>query len=248
MRIAVISDIHGNSAALDAVLGDIARLGITRIVNLGDVLSGPLDPEGVVDRLMGQDIPTVAGNHDRWLLDPPDPTPLWEVWARPELSAAHFDWVRSFPATLEVDGMLLTHGSPARDTDLWLHRREGVGDMRPATLWEIETYLGGHENPVILSGHTHMARAVRLPSGQLLLNPGSVGCPAYIDDRHTPAQYAEEGGADARYGIIEHVDGSWQGSLLGVPYDPTDMIARAEAKGAQSWVQALSTGWVRPKP
>ncbi|MEM6825716.1 MAG: metallophosphoesterase family protein, partial [Pseudomonadota bacterium] len=59
MKIAVISDIHGNSAALDAVLSDIERRGISRIVNLGDTISGPLDPKGTAARLLEANIPTV---------------------------------------------------------------------------------------------------------------------------------------------------------------------------------------------
>jgi predicted phosphodiesterase len=71
MLFAAISDIHGNSAALDAVLADIARRGVERVVNLGDALSGPLDPAGTADRLLALDLPTVAGNHDRTLIDRP---------------------------------------------------------------------------------------------------------------------------------------------------------------------------------
>ncbi|MEL6296837.1 MAG: metallophosphoesterase family protein, partial [Pseudomonadota bacterium] len=63
MQLAVISDVHGNSAALDAVLADIARRGITDVVNLGDTVAGPLDPAGTADRLMAVNMPTVAGNH-----------------------------------------------------------------------------------------------------------------------------------------------------------------------------------------
>ena len=68
MTIAILSDIHGNIAALDAVLADIAARGVTRIVNLGDILSGPLFPGETADRLMAMNLPTIAGNHERQLL------------------------------------------------------------------------------------------------------------------------------------------------------------------------------------
>ena len=61
MRLAVISDIHGNYAALDAVLADIEKRGADQTVNLGDVLAGPFDPVSVAERVMAADLPTVAG-------------------------------------------------------------------------------------------------------------------------------------------------------------------------------------------
>ena len=65
MRLAVIADIHGNLLALEAVLAHIAARGITRIVNLGDCVSGPLCPAETAARLMALAMPTVRGNHDR---------------------------------------------------------------------------------------------------------------------------------------------------------------------------------------
>ena len=69
MKVAVISDIHGNRLALEAVLDDIRRQKVDAIFNLGDLLSGPLEPNWVADILMDLDIPTVRGNHDRALIE-----------------------------------------------------------------------------------------------------------------------------------------------------------------------------------
>ena len=252
MRIAVIADIHGNSAALDAVLADIGHRGITEVLNLGDSLSGPLDPVGTADRLMALDLPTVAGNHDRFLLDdPPEDQPLWERWTYPLLAPAHLDWVRSMPATREVHGILMTHGTARSDTENWLHQR-GAGGMRASTLAECTAAAGGLDHPVILSAHTHMPRIVRLPDGPLLVNPGSVGCPAYLDTRTDPPFIAETGAPDAQYAVLEQEAGRWRASQHLVPYDPSEMIDRARALGAESWADALVTGWIgaraREKP
>ena len=65
MNFAAIADIHGNLLALEAVLADIARRGISTIVNLGDLLSGPLWPAETADRLQSLNLPTVSGNHER---------------------------------------------------------------------------------------------------------------------------------------------------------------------------------------
>ncbi len=68
MKIAIISDIHGNLPALRAVLADIARQCVDQTVNLGDSLSGPLQPAETADLLMAQGFPTIKGNHERQLL------------------------------------------------------------------------------------------------------------------------------------------------------------------------------------
>ena len=73
--IAVIADVHGNTWALDAVLDDIRRRGIERIVNLGDCVYGSLDPAGTAERLMDPKIISIAGNQDRDVFAP-TPTSL----------------------------------------------------------------------------------------------------------------------------------------------------------------------------
>lgn len=247
MRIAVIADIHGNLAALDAVLAEIARLGIGRTVNLGDSLSGPLDPAGTADRLMALDLPTISGNHDRWLWDRPvADAPLWEQWAAPHLTTDHIAWLKSLPDALVTDGVRLAHGTPASDTTDWLHVRAPWGEMRPARLDEVLPHAAGCDEAVIVSGHTHFPRIVRLPDGRLLMNPGAVGCPAYLDDRTDPPFVNETGAPDARFGVLERVGGDWRATLHTVRYDADAMIARARDAGAESWAQALATGWVHP--
>ena len=78
MRFAAIADVHGNYLALEAVIADIRAQGITEIVNLGDMASGPLDARRTMDALMALDAVHVLGNHDRYLIDcPPEKTGPW---------------------------------------------------------------------------------------------------------------------------------------------------------------------------
>ena len=81
---------------------------------------------------------------------------------------------------------------------------------------------------LLLCGHTHHPRVVRTAAGQLLVNPGSVGLPAYDDERPYP-HVIENGSPDARYAIVEQVDGAWQAQLLAVPYDHESMARLADA-------------------
>ncbi|NEX00257.1 metallophosphoesterase, partial [Rhodopseudomonas sp. BR0G17] len=71
MRIAAIADMHGNIAALEAVLADIRTQGVDTIVCLGDMASGPFDPRLTLDLLMTLEMSVVLGNHDRYLIDRP---------------------------------------------------------------------------------------------------------------------------------------------------------------------------------
>ncbi len=245
MRFAAIADVHGNSAALRAVLGDIERRGITDVVNLGDVLSGPLDPDGTAELLMPMNLPTVSGNHDQWLVDRPfDEMPQWERWAYPELDEIHLDWIKALPLTSEWNGVFLCHATPTDNAENWLDRR-GDGQLIASPKPRVAGYLAGLNASLILCGHTHIPRVVRI-GASMIANPGSVGCPAYLDTRGANDFVGETGAPDARYGIFERVEGHWRSQLCTVPYDPSEMIALARSKGADSWAVALETGWFTP--
>ncbi len=247
MRLAVISDIHGNSAALDAVLADIARRGADLTVNLGDSLSGPLDAPGTAERLVALGLPSVLGNHDRALIDrPPERMGSWEAPVFPRLRPEHLDWLRGLPATRPVAGLLLCHGTPSSDLAPWLDRPGPDGALEPAPASGIEAEAAGHPDAEgFLCGHTHLPRMLRLADGRPVVNPGSVGLPAWAD-RRDPARTlrAETGAADARYAILERTAAGWAAALIAVPYETAPMVALARAAGADDWVAALTTGRV----
>src|ERR1700682_5393062 len=95
MRFAAIADVHGNYLALEAVIADIRTQGISDIVNLGDMASGPLDARRTMDALMALDAVHVLGNHDRYLIDrPPERMGSWDRPAHAQLDASHLDWLR----------------------------------------------------------------------------------------------------------------------------------------------------------
>lgn len=245
MKLAAISDIHGNISALEAVLNDVARRGIQTIVNLGDSLSGPFDARATAELLMDRNFLTVRGNHDRMLFDRPrDKLGLWESWIIDDLSASHLDWVRSLPQVARKGDVFLCHASPYSDEDNWLDFRGPGQRLIARDLAEVELRAGGLAFPLILCGHTHAPRVVRLPDGRLIVNPGSVGCPAYLDARGDVPFIQQTGAPDARYAVIEEQDGNWHVDLCCIPYDPASMVRLAEARGADSWVRAVTTGWM----
>jgi predicted phosphodiesterase len=244
MQIAILSDIHGNIAALDAVLADIAARGIARIVNLGDIVSGPLCPVETADRLMALALPTIRGNHERQLLTlAPDAMGLSDTYAHGVLAPRHRDWIASLPESLWLTpDILMVHGTPGSDTAYWLESLDPDG-VRAATAPEVEERAGGVTAPVILCGHTHVPRVHMRQCGGLIVNPGSVGLPAYADDDPWPHK-VETGSPDARYALLRQERGVWSAELVAVPYDWETMAQMAAARGRADWAKALRTGFV----
>jgi predicted phosphodiesterase len=113
-RFAVLSDIHGNLLALDAVLADIRSQAVAYTVNLGDHLQGPLDPVGTAERLMPLGFPSIRGNCDRHLFEDGTIATPGSTLAtnRRALSTQHKHWLASMPQTLALDDVLLCHGTP----------------------------------------------------------------------------------------------------------------------------------------
>ena len=246
MRFAAIADAHGNYLALEAVIADIRAQGIKDIVNLGDMASGPLDARRTMDALMALDAVHVLGNHDRWLFDrPPEKMGAWDRPAHAQLDAKHLDWLRTVPPTrIFRDQAFLCHATPADDNVYWLETVSPDGAVRMSSLEAIEQAAEGITQRLILCGHTHTARAVRLRDGRLIVNPGSVGSPGYRDIHPYP-HVMEAGTPDARYAILEFADAAWRVTFRHVPYDHDAMAALARRNGDPEFASALATGWVR---
>lgn len=243
MKFAAVSDIHGNLPALEAVIADIGRRGIDEVVNLGDCLSGPLWPAETAERLIALGWPTLAGNHERQLLTQPVANMgVTDASTIGKLDDAVRDWMRALPSKLiYAPDVLLCHGTPADDHRYWLHRGRR-GTMREATFAEIEIEAADFQ--LMLCGHTHLPRSVRLADGRLVANPGSVGLPAYEDDLPN-YHVVETGTPHARYLIAERTREGWTVDLQAVSYDFERSARKAERASRPSWAHALRTGRVK---
>ena len=244
MRIALLSDIHGNLVALDATLSDLAQQRVAQVVCLGDIaLSGP-QPHECVARIRTLGCPTVMGNCDAFALRlrregrTPDlmrSYARWgawvaeiDVWSAKALSAEDAAYLAALPltTTIALDAtdtpepgatLLCAHGSPRS----FNHR---LLPETPAD--DLATLVGPVETLALASGHTHLSMLRRL--GPLtLVNPGSVGLPMATDDAgalYNPADYAE-------YGIL-----TWQAGAL--DWEPR----RVAVDGAAVRAMALASG------
>ena len=186
MPYALLSDIHGNMQAFDAVLRELARFGVDDAVVLGDVAQGGDHPAAVLDRLAELGWPVILGNADHFLLEVPTDTNE-EIsaeqlerreWSLSQLEERHLEQIRAFHPTYEQDGLLAFHGSPRNFEDILFPETE---DDSP---WRVEGYdlLGG--------GHTHVQWTRRLGDAQYV-NPGSVGLAVDRYDARRQMPYAE---------------------------------------------------------
>ncbi|MDP5278031.1 metallophosphoesterase family protein [Sphingomonas sp. DG1-23] len=236
-RIAVLSDIHGNLPALEAVVADAEARGCRHFLNLGDLLSGPLWPAETADFLMARDWPTIAGNHERQVLRlAPERMNASDAFTRPLLSQAQLGWMAGLPATLALDDLFLCHGTPTSDVEHFLETVEPVG-LRRATESEVAARLGARPEPLTLCGHSHIAGLLRLADRCCVANPGSVGLQGFHDDRPYPYTVAGDD-PRARYAIVEAAGIAFHT----VEYDHVTAAAKAAREGREDWAQALTTG------
>src|SRR5579859_1804326 len=241
LRFAAIADIHGNLWALQAVLADIRARGVDLIVNLGDHLYGPLDPAGTADSLIALDLPAISGNQDRELIasTPAEGTLLEN---RQALRERHRAWLSKLPSTLlwEKEDVLLCHGTPFAD-DVYLLEQVHAAGVSLATPEKVLSLLGGISHSLILCGHTHIPRAVMLPQGSMIVNPGSVGLQAFTDN--FPAPHAMQAGSPhARYAILNRQRNDWRIEHISVVYDWDYAAEVARRNGRPDWAEWLKSG------
>ncbi len=246
MRIAILSDIHGNVWALRAVLARARRLGIDGFVNLGDVLYGPLRPRETFEVLASVAGVTVQGNQDREISEASrekvasNPTLAFVI---KDLGEEPVQWLRMLADSCIVyDEVFCCHGAPGSDEAYLLEDvRPGFPVVRPER--DVSAELQGIDQPLVLCGHSHIQRVVSLFSGIVVVNPGSVGLPAFRADSPVPHRM-ETCSPQASFAVIEKEGGLWHTELCKVAYDHTLAAREAEKNGRQDWAHWLRTGRV----
>jgi predicted phosphodiesterase len=243
VKLAILSDIHGNRWALEAVLDDLSRSSVDATINLGDSLWGVLDPAGTADLLMSIEMRSVRGNTDRDLLAAPSAAPpAIETHSRAALTPARRAWVERHEPPFIADGILACHGTPDDDFRTLLEEVTEQGVRRRSGA-EVGAAIGAIAPDVslVLCGHSHQPGIVQVPGGPLVLNPGSIGLPAY---RHNVphAHRMESGTPHAKYAVIEKRGNSWRIELRAIVYDWAAAAARADELGRDDWAHALRSG------
>lgn len=238
MRLAVLSDIHGNLLALEAVLADLRRVGYDAIVNCGDCVTSPLWPAETLALLETLSIPTVRGNHDRWVAERPYAAMTRTMaFTHDALSPAQRASLGALPPRLApVEGVVAVHGTPSSDTE-YLLEEEVEGRLRLVRASQLEERLGATRPGLVLCGHSHLQHVARA-GGTLVLNPGSVGCPRSADNADPPSN--EAASPHARYALATLGPHGWGIELRVLAYDFAAVAARARANGREDWARAFA--------
>ena len=238
MRLAILSDIHGNLLALETVLADLKTRSVDATINLGDCVTNPLWPRETLELLETLNLATVRGNHDRWIAERPrsEMTPSM-VFTYESLTWEQRERLGSLPSTIQVDtDVLAVHGTPDSDNEYLLE--EAVdGRLALATAATVDRRLAGRPESLILCGHSHHQYAAHASSNRLVLNPGSVGCPRYADDAH-PAR-REASSPHAKYAIATRRSRGWQVELFALEYDWLAVADQARLNGRDDWADAF---------
>lgn len=243
-KLAAISDIHSNSIALDAVLFDIRKKGIDRVINLGDSLYGPIDPNGTFQMINMSGITSISGNQDREILEwikKHSENPTLE-YVKSELTKSALDWLANLPFDLRInDEIYCCHGSPQNDEEYLLEvvkeNHVSIRDMH-----ELAEKLAGISQKIILCGHSHIPKSMWV-GDKLLVNAGSVGLQAYDDDiplYHKMENYSPH----ARYMMITKTGSRYSADIIAVEYDFEKAALLAERNGRKDWAQFIRTGVV----
>ncbi len=193
--IALLYDIHGNLAALEAVLAEAQNAGATSYLLGGDYASFGPWPRETAELLEGLPAPIrIRGNVERWLLEKPEAPESVQPFltaalaaARESLGPALVDRLYRLPERAELDGVLVCHGSPLSD----------IESFAPEAQPDEERMLVGEAERTILFGHSHQQFERPGSNGTYLVNPGSVGAPLDGDTRAAWALY-ENGEIDLR--------------------------------------------------
>jgi len=227
MRVAIISDMHGNDFAFAAVEADIEKQAVDQIVCLGDAIQGGPQPAEVVQRLRRLNCPVVMGNADAWLVSGEETADegiqeerlikMGEVriWSLSQLTEEDISFISSFQPTVTVQlqdnlELLCFHGSPVSFDDVIL----------PAALEdEFQKHLGAYAGHILTGGHTH-AQQIRRIGELFFFNPGSVGF-AYSHNQPDDDFHADPW---AEYAILTVENGRTSLEFRRIPFDAADLI------------------------
>jgi len=235
MKIALISDIHGNFPALEAVYHSINEKGIYEIFNLGDSLYGPLWSEETAQFLLKNNIKSIMGNQDEDLIND-KPKNETEKYTLSQLSKSSIDWLKTLPKIIQKENITLFHGTFDSNRE-YLLENIFQGNIYIKNNNEILEKIKNIDSKYIGFGHSHLERILTI-NEKILINAGSVGLPAFSDD--DPIHNIETFNNFAKYVLIN--DQSIE--IINVEYDHKSSCKRARDNNRNDWYVCLKNGRV----
>lgn len=245
-KFAIFSDIHSNVFALQACIDDALRQGAKKFVNLGDIFYGPIAPQKTYELLSKYDFITIRGNQDRQILQASkeelEQNKTLQFIVK-DLSKEAIKWLEELPFDIQINEEIYAcHGGPKNDTAYLLEKIQN-NTLHVKTQEKILKEIEGKNSPIILCGHSHLAKCVTLLNHQTIINVGSVGLPAYKDDEPIP-HCVENFSPHATYTLLEKIDTNWNINFQKVSYDVKSAISCAKKRGRDDWAWFLKSGRV----
>jgi putative phosphoesterase len=227
MRIAVLSDIHGNLLGLDACLADLeSQGGADAIVAAGDFCVDGPKPKKVLQRLDEIGASCIRGNTDRYLYDETEEFEATDgaqiAWTRREIGEHWLGWIQQLPFAMRIgedeNQLLIVHASPRKDDEhIWPDAVES----------DLQSIVGDEQATAIAFGHLHIPY-VRYWRGKLLVNVSSAGLP-------------KDGDARACYAIFTERDGGWEVKHRRVPFDVKRVATQLADCGIPGSAELIAT-------
>lgn len=241
MKFAILSDIHGNSFALEAILEDLEKRKVDQVFNLGDILYGPIAPAKTYTLLQNVETISISGNQDRIILEQAEGKNNSETmnFVLDELNGEALEYLRSLPYNFHHDNAIyLCHGSPKRDDEYLVERlQEGFVDIKANI--EIEDALRDISESIVVCGHSHKFHLIKTGT-KTVINPGSVGLQAYDDD--SPIYHKMENyHTNTRYCVL-NIEEDISVDFISLPYDFESAAKLAEKNSRPDWARWLRTG------
>jgi putative phosphoesterase len=247
-KIAIVSDIHSNHLALEAVIEDIEKNNIAIVLNLGDSLYGPMNPEECFKLISDKKFISISGNQDRFILEHEGKDNHLNstlTFVLNSLSQAAFNWIRTLKKENIWKNIYMCHGNLHQD-DVPLLESFYKGEVKHKSSTELERELKHRVQDIILCGHTHIPRIVSLfNNSKFIINPGSIGLPAYDD--HYPFYHKMESDTPlAKYSIVEF-EGNTLTSITQrhIKYDYERAAQQAEKNDRPDWAYWIRYGKVK---
>jgi putative phosphoesterase len=241
MRLAILSDIHGNIPALEAALDQIDRAGVDGIISAGDMVGGP-EPGKVIERLLERKCRMIRGNNEEYILKLASPSsPEWWHtskqfafirWNHEQLNEETIAVLKSLPEQLVVtepgeEDIRVVHGSPRSSSELVYPEKD---------IAQLDLALEMVPEKNLVFGHTHIPWKMRR-NGKLAFTPGSVSATL-------------NGKLGGSYAILNSSDDGWRVELIELHYDTaltrkafiSSGLLAAGGKVAECWLHDLETG------
>ena len=246
MKIAILSDINSNVYALQEVIKDAKNKNVDLMLNLGDSFYGPIAPRETYDLIKENNFITVCGDQDRKILE----ASLATLEENKTLKYVYDDldddilyWIQSLPFEKFIgEDLYITHGTQHDDS---IYMLEDVKSGKPVLRndKEILNLVDDVESKFVMCGHSHTPRCVNLSSGQVVINPGSVGLQGFKNDN--PCEHKIENlTTDATYVVLDVDNDKYNLELVKVPYDYEKAAKKAEQNGREDWAFTIRNGKV----